>query len=257
MRINPKMSAIREDGKRCASYLGMTGRSHTLPTSLSAVVFDLDGTLVDSATDIAAALNELLEIRQLAPFSIEDVVGFVGGGATTLVQRAFHKRGEWPSADELSTYVGVFRVLYRERLTSSTRPYPGAVEALSRLRQQGISSAICTNKEETLARSMIKALGLECFFSTIVGGSPERLPKPSPAPLKEAIARLGAPHRDSVVMVGDSEADIRSARAAGVKVICVSFGYSRVPVLNLGADVVIDSYAELETACQFLLDKHS
>lgn len=217
----------------------------------SAVIFDLDGTLVDSAGDITTALNELLTISRLGPYSLKEVIGFIGNGMTALVEKAFETRGKHLLPDELSAHVAVFRSLYSGRLVNSTRAYAGAAAAITRLREQGVSTAICTNKEESLACSMISALGLRNHFATIVGGSPNRSPKPSPEPLMEVIARLGA-RRDDVLMVGDSEADVRCARAAGVKVICVSFGYSRVPVHELGADGIIDSYDQLETSCRRL-----
>lgn len=217
----------------------------------SAVIFDLDGTLVDSAGDITTALNELLTISRLGPYSVKEVIRFIGNGMTALVERAFETRGKHLLPGELSAHVAVFRSLYSGRLVNSTRAYAGAAAAITRLREQGVSTAICTNKEESLACSMVSALGLRDQFAAIVGGSPNRSPKPSPEPLIEAIARLGA-CRDDVLMVGDSEADVRCARAAGVKVICVSFGYSRVPVHELGADGIIDSYDELETSCRRL-----
>jgi phosphoglycolate phosphatase len=192
-----------------------------------------------------------LAISRLDPYSVEQVTGFIGSGTTALLERAFEARGKSFLPDELSAHVAVFRSLYGGRLVNSTRAYAGAATAISRLREQGVSTAICTNKEESLALSMVSALGLRNHFATIVGGSPNRSPKPSPEPLMEVIARLGA-SREDVLMVGDSETDVRCARAAGVKIICVSFGYSRVPVHELGADGIIDSYNELETSCRRL-----
>ena len=221
---------------------------------LAAVVFDLDGTLVDSIVDITDALNELLTIKGLAPYSAWEATAFVGSGVSALVERAFETRGQSLTSDELSANVSVYRVLYGARLTRSTRTYDGVVEVISRLRDRGIAIAICTNKEEHLARSIIESLGMREYFTAIVGGMPGRLPKPSPEPLLETVARLGA-CRESVVMVGDSTADVSCARAAGIKAICVSFGYSQIPVGHLGADRVIDSFAELETACQLLYER--
>lgn len=223
---------------------------------LSAVIFDLDGTLVDSIGDITDALNELLTIKGLAPYSAWEATAFVGNGVAALVERAFETRGQSLTSDELGANVAVYRVLYGARLMRSTRTYDGVVEAISRLRDRGIASAICTNKEEHLARSMIESLGLREHFAAIVGGMPGRPPKPSPEPLLETVARLGA-CRQTVVMVGDSAADVSCAKAAGIKAICVSFGYSQIPVKYLGADRVIDSFAELEAACQLLYGRRT
>lgn len=225
--------------------------SDQLNDQLSAVVFDLDGTVVDSIGDITDALNELLAIKGLAPYPAWEATALVGSGVAALVERAFETRGQSLTSDELGANVAVYRVLYGARLTRSTRTYDGVVEAISRLGDRGIASAICTNKEEHLARSMIESLGLREHFMAIVGGMPGRRPKPSPEPLLETVARLGV-CRQTVVMVGDSAADVSCAKAAGIKAICVSFGYSQIPVKYLGADRVIDSFAELEAACQLL-----
>lgn len=217
----------------------------------SAVVFDLDGTLVDSSSDLTSSLADLLAERQLAPFSRLETIGFVGGGIALLVERALRARGVDFTADELAAAVDRYKTIYRGRLTEATRLYDGARELLDALKAQGRSTAVCTNKTEALARGIVDGLGFDDRIDVLIGGRPDRALKPSAAPLLDALAQLGVGAEDAV-MVGDSNADVQCAKAAGVAVICVGFGYAHGPVRDLGADAVIDSYAEFDAACQRL-----
>lgn len=217
----------------------------------SAVVFDLDGTLVDSSGDIMASLNELLASRKLAPFSVDRVLDFVGGGIAALVERAFKARNIALSADELPVLVALFHSIYSARLIDLTKTYAGALDVIVALKARGVRIGLCTNKTEDLARGIVEGLGLGKYFDAIVGGGPGRPLKPSPIPLFDTLAHLGVAAPDAV-MVGDSGADVKCARAAGVAIIGVSFGYSRIPMKQLGADVTIDSYAEFDVACDSL-----
>ncbi|BEV45201.1 HAD-IA family hydrolase [Afipia carboxidovorans] len=220
----------------------------------SAIVFDLDGTLVDSAGDIASALNELLESEQLAPFSLEEVTRFIGDGITTLVQRAFIARGVVVGADELSAHVTQFKKIYGSRATDLTRPYTGVPELISKLRRRGIAVGICTNKEEGLAQKIVHALGLSSQLDVVVGSRPNRPAKPSPVSLLETVASLGVSHAEAI-MVGDSAIDMRCAQYAGISFIGVTFGYSSPPMSELSADVAIESYQDFDAACDFLRDR--
>lgn len=226
------------------------------PSWPSAVVFDLDGTLVDSAGDLAAALNDLLAAEQLAPFSLEEVTGFIGDGITALVQRAFMARGLLVEAGELSAYVVRFKQIYGLRATDLTRPYSGVPELIANLRKRGIAVGICTNKEEGLAQKIVDALGLGSQLNVVVGALPNRPAKPSPVSLLEAVASLGA-SRAEAIMVGDSAIDMHCARNAGIPFIGVTFGYSRPPMAELSADVTIESYRDFEAACEFLRDRRT
>lgn len=222
--------------------------SKARPSRPSAVIFDLDGTLVDSAGDIAAALNEVLGIRRLPPYSTSEVTRFIGNGISALVHRAFLERGISLDADELSTQATVFQMAYNSCLTNSTKAYDGVVEAVSALRDRGTLTGICTNKEEGLALRIVNRLGLWEYFDVVIGGTSGRLPKPSPDPLLEAIARLGI-LRENTIMVGDSATDLNCARNAGVPFIGVTFGYSPAEMTVLGPDASIESYVNLGEAC--------
>jgi phosphoglycolate phosphatase len=216
-----------------------------------AVVFDLDGTLVDSSGDLTTSLNELLAERQLAPFSRMETIGFVGGGIALLVERALRTRKLDPSPEELLAAVDRYKTVYSGRLTESTHLYDGALDVLDALKVRGVRTAVCTNKTEALARGIIGGLGFNGRIDVIVGGKPDRALKPSPAPLLDALSQLGV-KADDAIMVGDSSADVKCAKAANVRSICVSFGFSSIPVRELGADAVIDSYAGFDDACQTL-----
>lgn len=217
----------------------------------SAIVFDLDGTLVDSAGDLTTALNRLLEASRLPLVEVEEVIAFIGNGITALVQRVFMARGLWLEAGELAIYVARFKAFYEACAVNQTRPFSGVPELICDLRQRGIAVGICTNKEESLACSIVKGLGLRSYVDAVVGGLAGRPTKPSAIPLLETIANLGASPTDAI-MVGDSEIDVRCARNARVPFIGVTFGYCCPPMSELGADVTITSYGDFEVACDIL-----
>lgn len=207
-----------------------------------AVVFDLDGTLIDSAPDIAHALNRATEKRGIEPFSLDQVKEMIGGGVPQLVSRALFARGL--GADGLMPLVEDFIGFYRETLTTNTRIYEGGRELLEQLRSGGRRLGICTNKNHQLTVEILEQLDLTKYFSSVAGERQGWPRKPDPAPLLEVIAELGASRRDAL-MVGDSGADVTCARAAKMPVVVVDFGYSRVEPEALGADAVISRLSEL------------
>ncbi len=207
-----------------------------------AVVFDLDGTLIDSAPDIAHALNSATGKRGIAPFPLEQVKEMIGGGVPTLVRRALLARG-LEDAD-LMPVVGDFTTFYRENLTTNTRVYDGARELLERLQGEGRQLGLCTNKHHELTLAILDQLDLAKYFAAVVGERDGRPRKPDPSPLLDVVAALGASPEDAL-MAGDSEADVACARAAGIPSVVVTFGYSRVAPEALGADAVISNLSEL------------
>lgn len=217
----------------------------------AAVVFDLDGTLVDSVGDITSSVNDLLAAKRLPPFSENLVREFIGDGIDALVERAFYARGVVFSSKELQAAVECYELIYGARLTDSTRAYAGVVAVISELRTHGVGIGICTNKVEDKAVGVIEGLGLRKYIDAIVGARRGRPPKPSPIPLLDTLEYLGVNAADAI-MIGDSVVDIRCARAAGVAVIGVSFGYSQTPMRELGPDVTIDAYDEFRAACASL-----
>jgi len=213
-----------------------------------ALLLDLDGTLVDSAPDLAGALNQLRAEFGLAPLALDAVKAMVGDGAAKLVERGLPP-GSAPA--ELDRLVARYVALYHERQTAMTRPYPGVVETLRSLSGEGWRLAVCTNKPEAPSREILAAFGLDGLFAAVGGGDSFAERKPAAGHLLATLARMAAPP-DAAVMVGDSPNDVLSARRAGLPVIVVGYGYSRVPPAELGADAVIERFAELPAALEAL-----
>jgi phosphoglycolate phosphatase len=217
----------------------MKSRSQDWP---QAVVFDLDGTLIDSAPDIAYALNAATATRGLAPFALPEVKEMIGGGVPQLVERALVARG-FPRSD-LMPLVDDFLALYRRDLTTRTVVYDGARELLEQLHGEGRRLGVCTNKNHELTLAILDQLDLARYFGAVFGEREGYARKPDAAPLLETLAALGSTPAQAL-MVGDSEADVACARNANMPVIVVSFGYSKVAPEALGADVVIPALADL------------
>lgn len=208
-----------------------------------AVVFDLDGTLIDSLPDIASALNEVMERHGLARLSAPEVETMIGGGVAQLLGRALRARGA--AAGLVPAAVDEFLAAYRARCVVKTRLYDGALDLLRRLHARNIGLGICTNKPHDITVRILDGLGIAHFFGAVTGERPELPRKPNPAPLRLVLAQLGVVEADAV-MVGDSAADVGAARACGMPAVLVDFGYTSVPARELGADAVIGNLAELE-----------
>ena len=207
------------------------------------VGFDLDGTLVDTSGDLAAAVNHALATAGRTPLEPDEVRPMIGGGAKLMLERGLAATGGC-DPDESRRLYKLMLAFYADNIAVHSRPYPGAVAAVDALRAAGVKTAIITNKFESLARTLMDALALTDRFDLIIGGDTlgKGNAKPSPAPLRAMIERLGG---GRAAFVGDSHFDIDAARAAGIPGIAVSFGFSDRPVTDLGADGVIDSYAAL------------
>lgn len=204
-----------------------------------AVLFDLDGTLIHSLPDLTAALNRLLAAEARPPLSEAEVGPMVGDGAHTLVERAFAARGglPGPTAPLLKRFLDD----YEAHATVLTRPFPQVVDTLIRLRAHGVALAVCTNKPTAATHEILTALGLDAYFAVVVGGDDTPALKPNPVHVDTVLDRLGVT-REEAVFVGDSVNDVLAAKGAGLPCIVVSFGYSRTPVADLGADLVVDEF---------------
>jgi phosphoglycolate phosphatase len=224
--------------------------------SKSLVVFDLDGTLVDTAPDLAATMNVILSREGLGELAPASVRLMVGRGARVLMERGLDAAGVVPDTARLDRLVVDFLAVYEQRIALESRPFPGAVEAVEALVGNGALLAICTNKPERLSKLLLAELGLGEHFVSLIGGDSLTRRKPYAEPLLEAIARAGCTPAETV-MVGDSVTDIQTARAAGVPVVGVSFGYSETPMGELGADAVIDHFDELSPAIAKLRERAS
>ena len=208
------------------------------------VAFDLDGTLADTAPDLAAALNHTLAALGRETVPTESVRHLVGHGAKALLRKGLAATGEAPE-ELVEQGFPVFIDYYGRNICEGTKAYPDVEAALDRLVAQGVAVAMCTNKPEGLTHRLLDALGWSSRFASVVGGDTLPVKKPDPAPLHEAIARAGG---GRAAFVGDSIIDADTARAARIPFVAVSFGFSDRPVEALGADAVIDSYADLPEA---------
>lgn len=215
------------------------------------IVFDLDGTLIETASDICAVLNDLLAEEGIAPLPYEQARLLVGRGARALVQRGFEASGVPVSEARLDGLVDRFIDLYRPRIAEQSRPFPGCLEALAALREAGAVACVCTNKRTELSVALFEALEMSHWFAAIVGPDAVGARKPDPNHLLSAIALAGGdPAR--AIMVGDGEPDAGAARAAGVPLVIVDFGYTTIPAAELGGDILISHFDELPDACRRL-----
>jgi phosphoglycolate phosphatase len=225
-----------------------------LPLDGATVAFDLDGTLVDSAPDLIGALNQMLGEQGLAPVPLPAGRRLIGGGVRLLLERGFRQAGAQLREDDESSLIDRFIPLYRERIARESRPFEGVEAALDALAAAGARLCVCTNKRTDLSLALLQAVNLLDRFQAVAGPDAVSARKPDPAHLIEAVKLAGGdPAR--AVMVGDSAADAASARAAGVPLVLVSFGYTETPVAQLGSDVVLDRFADLPGTVRRLLER--
>jgi phosphoglycolate phosphatase len=216
------------------------------------VVFDLDGTLVDSAPDLVATLNIVFSREGLPPVAYETARNLVGGGARSLIERSLRAEERKLGGGEVDRLVNEFIAHYAAHIADRSRPFPSLEAALDELGSAGCRFAVCTNKLEWLSVRLLDALGLSKHFVAICGADTFGLRKPNPEFLRRTIARAGGAI-GSAVMVGDSDTDIATARAAGVPVVAVDYGYTETPVDELGPERVISALSELPNAVFELL----
>jgi phosphoglycolate phosphatase len=219
------------------------------------LLFDLDGTLADTAGDLCETMNVILSRHGRARIPEKRVRHLVGGGARLLMERGFAETGTPADVALLDQTFQEFIDYYAEHIADHTVLWPGMNAQLERLAEAGVLMAVCTNKVEHLARQLLSELKIDHHFPVVIGGDTLPVKKPDPEHLFEAVRQLGG-ELSSSIMVGDSEADIDAALNAKMPSICVSFGYSRQPVGELGADVVIDHFDEFPAALAKLLPKH-
>jgi len=205
------------------------------------VVFDLDGTLADTAGDLAASLNHALGALGRTPVTIEQVRRMVGHGARALMTKGLAATGT-VNEDLVDRGLALLLDYYAAHIADHSKPYAGVEAALDALDKNGVRLAICTNKPEARTHSLIEAFGWQGRFAGVVGGDTLPQRKPDPAPVRETIRRAGG---GRTAFVGDSISDTDAARAAGVPCIALTFGYSDRPAEQLGATALIDHWDEL------------
>ena len=211
------------------------------------VVFDLDGTLVDTAPDLINALNFVLDREGLPPVPLQSARNMIGAGARKLIERGLELDGRAYSVEEMDRLTSDFIDYYAAHIADASRPFEGLENALDDLGALGYRFAVCTNKLEWLSKLLLQQLGLSSRFAAICGADTFGVSKPDPAILRQTIARAGGELK-SAIMVGDAGPDIGVARRAGVPVIGVEFGYTDIPIAELKPDRLINHMRELPAA---------
>ena len=212
--------------------------------TIRAVIFDLDGTLVDSAPDLMLATNHVLSMFRRRPISMDEVRAFVGHGAKALIARGWAATGDPIDEKSLDYYHAEFLRYYEKNIAVNSVAFPGVIKLLERCAAEGIKMGVCTNKVEGLSVRLLQALDMVKYFGAIVGPDTINIAKPDPAPYLETLKRLGVAARNSI-LVGDSATDILTARAADVPIIAVSFGYTPRPVAEYRPDFIVSHFDEI------------
>ena len=213
-------------------------------TTCPILAIDLDGTLVDTAPDLMSALNEILTKEALPTVPLEAAKGMIGAGARALLERGLAAVGAERSDEEVDRLFDNFFSHYTAHIADESRPYPGVLDALDRFAADGWNLAVCTNKLEEMSRLLLNKLGILEMFAAVGGGDSFPFKKPDPRHLRETIAAARGDPSDAI-MVGDSETDIATGRAANVPVVAVDFGYSTSPVSSFSPDRIISHFDEL------------
>lgn len=219
------------------------------------LVFDLDGTLIDTAPDLIETLNVIFAREGLPPVDYATARNLIGGGAKAMIARGLEADGAAVGPAKLEQMFGDFITYYSAHIADRSQPFPGLVDALDVLAARGCQFAVCTNKLEQLSVLLLGKLKLADRFKAICGQDTFRIQKPDPEILRRTIAAAGGSLQHAI-MIGDSATDIRTARAAGIPVIAVDFGYSENPVAEFGPDRVISHFAELPAAVAAFISAH-
>jgi phosphoglycolate phosphatase len=216
-----------------------------------ALIFDLDGTLVDTAPDLLDALNAVLTREGRRNIDLADLNHLVGHGAQALLAEAFVRTGEAAERQRLPELIETFISQYRAHIADKSCPYPRVAETLMALREQGARLGVLTNKPQELTIPLLEAVRLAPLFHAIHGAGRYSFTKPDPRVLRHVIEELGGAG-DGAIMIGDSVTDVATARAAKIPVILRAGGYTPTPAHALGADAIVDRFEELPDAIQIL-----
>ena len=216
------------------------------------LVFDLDGTLIDTAPDLVETLNVIFAREGLPPVPFAKARKLIGGGARAMIVRGVEAESRVLSPTQIERLLDEFIAYYTEHIADRSRPFPGLTETLDTLAQQGHRFAVCTNKLERLSVQLLQRLDLASRFAVICGQDTFGVQKPDPDVLRRTVlAAGGSPER--AIMIGDSETDVRTAKSAGIPIVAVDFGYTERPVAEFRPDRIISHFAELPPALAALL----
>jgi phosphoglycolate phosphatase len=221
-------------------------------TSLGTIVFDLDGTLVDTAPDLIGALNFILDREGMPPVPLQSARTMIGAGARRLLERGLELDGRHATVADIDRLTSHFIDYYAEHIADASRPFEGLEAALDELAASGYRFAVCTNKLEWLSKRLLDRLGLSGRFAAICGADTFGVSKPDPAILQQTVARAGG-QLSQAIMVGDAGPDVGVARRAGIPVIGVAFGYTEVPMAELKPDRLIERMSQLSEAVESLV----
>ena len=216
------------------------------------IVFDLDGTLIDTAPDLVGTLNLMLARHDVPAVAYDDARAMIGAGVKPLLQRALASHGLQFPPDEIDRLYEEYLPLYAAHIADRSRAFPGLDAALDQLAADGCILAVCTNKLEWLSALLLDKLGLSPRFAAICGADTFAMRKPDPEMLRLTIAKAGGDVAQAV-MVGDSMTDVATAQAARIPVVAVDFGYTEIPPAELGADRLISHFDALNAAVKGLL----
>ena len=208
------------------------------------VIFDLDGTLVDTAPDLLATLNVLLGELGRRPLTLPEIKSAIGLGAKALLRNGANLTGAPLSEDQIEEMFDKYIAYYSAHIADHSTPFPGAVEVLEACREAGVKLAVCTNKLESLSHQVLAALGLDGYFDAVIGSDTLAVRKPDPETVLEILRRTGA-SPEKTLFVGDSQTDLETARAAKVAIVLVDYGYSATPARELTPDAVISHLREI------------
>ncbi len=223
------------------------GRSLSRARRIDAIVFDLDGTLIDSLPDVIGAMNRLLAQEGRREIALEEGRMMIGEGAVALIERAWAATGGPPAPEKFDTLIERYLALYRASPANDTYVYPGVVDVLGQFLANGVKMGVCTNKPDEISKMVLSALGLDRFFASIIGGDVLPVRKPDPGHIHAVLEEMGC-DAATAVYIGDSPTDMEAARNARLPAIAVTYGYSRVAPEQLGADILVDSFSELPDA---------
>lgn len=215
------------------------------------LVFDLDGTLVDTAPDLVAALNVVMARESLPPVPMHSARKMIGAGARALIERGLESEGRAVDRDDLDRMTREFLEHYAANICRESRPFGGLSDCLDVLETRGWRFAVCTNKLEWLSRRLLDKLGLSPRFAAICGADTFGVQKPDPVILRQTVVRAGG-DLAATIMVGDAGTDVGVARRANVPVIGVDWGYTDVPIAQLSPDRVISHFDQLPDAIRSL-----
>ncbi len=218
----------------------------------NALIFDLDGTFIDTAPDLINSLNYIINNEGIPQLPFETARACIGHGARQMIARGFEESNVNISEQRLDDLFKEFLIHYEANIANESKVFPGALESINQFQEKGWGFAICTNKLEHLARKLLKELNVLDYFKVVTGADTHNIGKPDPLPILNTMSKMGT-KPENTIMVGDSGPDIEGAKNAGIRSVAVDFGYTPIPVSEFKPDLVISHFNDLWSAVQMIL----